>query len=810
MKNFDFKSVLPHLGALVLFVVLSFLYLSPLLEGKKVYQSDLIQFKGMNKSVSDYREKTGEEALWADNMFSGMPAYQISTHYPGNLIKQVDRVLRLYLPRPADYLFLLMAGFYFLGIVLGLRWWEALLGAFAMAFSSYSVVIIEAGHTSKVHAMAYMAPVLASIILAYRGKVLLGAALTAFFLSLQISANHLQITYYLLIIILIMTVAKFIQAAKAGTLPDFIKTSLLLVVAAFIGIGPNVGSLWTTQEYGKYTMRGPSELKAHAESDGLDKEYALRWSYGQSETFTLLIPNFYGGASEGSLSENSEAYQSLIEHNVPKKQAKELISSLPLYWGDQPFTSGPVYVGALICFLFVLGLLLVRSEDKWWLLVAVFVSFILAWGRHIPRVTDIIFDYLPLYNKFRAVSMTLVIAQVAMPFLALLALKNFFSGDINKEELKKKTLIALGIVGGLLLIFAAIPGIAGSFEGMSDDKMRSGGYPDWLVDAIISDRQSMLRMDALRSLGFIIVGVGAMWLYLMNKLKSQWVMTILAVLVLVDLWAVDKRYLNNDDFVKPRNLDGMYTLTQADQQILQDKDPNFRVYNTMEPLDRGARTSFYHKNIAGYHGAKLKRYQELIDYQISKGNIEVINMLNVKYIIRQGEQGSTFAMPNPGVLGNAWFVPEYKLVEDPDAEIDALTDFEADQTAIVDKRFANQLEGFQPKFDSTATITLTDYKPNHLTYKSNAQGEQLAVFSEVYYDKGWNAYIDGKPVPHFRANFILRAMKVPAGEHEIVFEFKPRSYFLGNKLGLIFSVILLGFVAYAFYAEYRQGKPDED
>lgn len=811
MKNFDFKTILPHIGALALFLVLSFLYLSPMLEGKRVYQSDLIQFKGMNKSVSDYREATGEEALWADNMFSGMPAYQISVHWTANLIKKVDALFRLYLPRPADYLFILMAGFYFLGIVLGLPWWGALIGAFAMAFSSYSVIIIEAGHTSKVHAMAYMAPVLASIILAYRGKALLGSALLALFLSLQISANHLQITYYLLIMILIMGIAKMISSLIEGQFPKFFNTTLLLAFGAFLAIGPNIGNLWATQEYGKYTMRGPSELTAHKESDGLDKDYALRWSYGKMETFSLLIPNFYGGASQGTLSESSETYQSLMDHNIPRKQAEEIVANLPLYWGDQPFTSGPVYLGALVCFLFVLGLFLVKNEDRWWLLAALVVSIVFAWGRHIPWFTDIIFTHLPLYNKFRAVSMTLVIAQVAVPFLGLLALKNFFSGEIATEELKKKLIMSAGIVGGILLIYAAIPGLAGSFEAESDAKMRSGGYPDWLVDAIVSDRESMLRMDALRSLGFIILGAGAMLLYTMDKLKSQVVMVILAALVLVDLWAVDKRYLNEEDFVNPRKLDGMYTMTPADQQILQDTDPNFRVYNLTEALDRGARTSYYHKNLAGYHGAKLKRYQELIDYQISKGNIQVINMLNTKYIIRQGQEGQApIAMPNPSAMGNAWFVPEYEIVANPDSELNALTDFVAAKTAIIDKRFEDQLKGYQPQFDSTATIQLTDYKPNHLTYQTKANGEQLAVFSEIYYDKGWKAYVDGEEVPYMRANFVLRAMKVPAGEHTVEFKFKPAAFYTGQKISLIASLLLFAFVGFAGYTEVKKRKADED
>lgn len=810
MKDFDFKNILPHIGALALFLVLSFLYLSPMLEGKRVYQSDLVQFKGMNKSVSDYRDATGEEALWADNMFSGMPAYQISVHWHANLIKKVDQFFRLYLPRPADYLFLLMAGFYFLLIVLGIDWKLALAGAFGFAFASYSVIIIEVGHTSKVHAMAYMAPVIGSILLAYRGKALLGSALLALFLSLQISANHLQITYYLLITIVILGIVKLVAAIKNGEVPTFVKTTIFLAFAAVLAIGPNIGNLWATQEYGKYTMRGPSELTAHKDSDGLDKEYALRWSYGKMETFTLLVPRFMGGSSGEKLSERSETYETLVDRNIPKKQIESIISGVPTYWGDQPGTSGPVYLGAIICFLFVLGLFLIKNEDRWWLLMAAIVSVLLSWGRNFPAFTDFIFQYLPLYNKFRAVSMTLVIAQLVFPLMALLALKNVFSGEWSIEEIKKRMIYAGGIVGVILLGILLLSGTFAYEEGYHAE-MLSNAYPDWLVDAIVSDRESMLRMDTLRSLGFILLAFGVLWLFLIDKLKKEWAMLALSLLVLVDMWPVDKRYLSEEDFVKVSQLDRMYTKTQADEQILQDPDPNFRVYNLMERLDAGARTSYFHKNIGGYHGAKLKRYQELIDYQIGKGNIEVINMLNAKYVIRQPQEGQApVAIPNRGALGNAWFVPEYKIVANPDSELNALSDFVAAKTAIIDKRFEGQLQGFNPQFDSTATIQLTDYKPNHLTYQSKANSEQLAIFSEIYYDKGWNAFVDGEPAPHFRANFVLRAMKVPAGEHKIEFKFQPKAFYMGERIALISSLLLFAFVGFAGYSEIKKRKADED
>jgi hypothetical protein len=805
MKNINFKSLLPHLIAVIAFIVVTLAYLHPLLEGKVVYQGDITNYTGMSKEIKDFREKTGEEPLWTNSMFGGMPAYQISVLYPNNLVKYVDTALQLGLPRPANYLFILMLGFYFLLIMLKVDYRLSIAGAFAFALASYSVIIIEAGHNSKLHAMAYMAPVIGSILLAYRGKLLLGAALTALFLAIQISTNHLQITYYLLLTILILGLVKLIYAVIEKTIPQFMKATGLLVTAAVIAVLPNITNLWATYEYGQYTMRGKSDLSSElaAGKEGLSQKYATDWSYGIGETMTLLIPNFKGGGSNGELGTRSETYKALIDNKISKGQATGIIKNLPLYWGDQPFTSGPVYLGAIICFLFVLGLFTIKGNDKWWLLGAAILSIVLSWGRNFPPVTNFFFEYFPGYNKFRAVSMTLVIAQFVFPVMALLALKNIFSGEIHAAELKKKLIYSLSIVGGITLLFVLMPGMFFDFVSASDERYAASGFPEWLVDAIREDRKSLLSSDALRSLVFILLSGGVIWLFMMDKLKKEIAMPLFIILVLADMLPVDYRYLNKSNFVNKNKAEKPFTPTQADKYILEDKALDFRVFNLSANTFNDASTSYFHKSIGGYHGAKLKRYQELIDQHVSKNNMRVLNMLNTKYVIVPGEEGQP-ARPqqNPGALGNAWFVEEYKLVANADSEnseITALNTFEPQRSAIVDRLFESELKDFTPQKDSAAQIKMTDYKPNHLSYASKASSEQLAVFSEIYYDKGWNAYIDGKLTPYFRANFVLRAMRIPAGEHKVEFKFEPATYYTGEKIALAGSILLFLFVGAAIF-----------
>lgn len=810
MNNKVIRKIFPYLIAVIAFVIISLAYMNPVLEGKKLQQTDIIKHKGMSKEIFDFREKTGDEPLWTNSMFSGMPAYQISVLYNANLIRHIDTVFRLGLPFPAAMLFLYMLGFFILLMVLRVNPWLGLAGAIAFGFSSYFFIIIEAGHNSKAHAIGYMAPVVAGVILAFRGKYILGGIITMLFMALEIRAGHPQITYYLMLLLLIFGIAEFVFSIRNKQLPHFFKAGSVVVIAVLIGVLTNITSLWATYEYGKETIRGATELTANQENrtSGLDIDYATQWSYGIAETGTLLIPNFHGGASGGKLTENSSVFKALVANQVPRNQSREYIKSMPTYWGSQPFTSGPVYVGAIVVFLFIFGLFLVKGPFKWWLLAATVLSILLAWGKNFQPLTEFFLHYFPGYNKFRAVSMTLVIAQFAMPLLAFTAINEILKGERTKKELMHAFKLSLYITGGFCLIFAIMPGAFFSFSSPADAQYKQS-FPDWLMMAIIEDRQSMLRMDALRSLAFILLTAGLMWTMIMGKLKTSYALVGVAALVIFDMWPINKRYLDNDDFVNKTRMERPYTKTPADELILKDSDPNFRVLNlTVDPF-ADASTSYFHKSIGGYHGAKLRRYQELYDHHIKRAfSMDVLNMLNTKYIIQADESRKPTVIPNTHALGNVWFVSEVKMVSNADEEIAALGDFDPEVTAIVDSRFSDALEGFIADYDPASLITLIEYNPNHLKYQSNATKEQLAVFSEIYYPHGWNAYINGEPAPHFRANYVLRAMIVPTGKHLIEFRFEPKVYYTGEKISFASSLLLLlmviGYAAYGIINYLRK------
>jgi hypothetical protein len=787
--------LLPHLLALLSFVAIALAYNHPVLEGKEVDQHDIKQFKGMSREIGEHREQYHEEPLWTGTMFSGMPAYQISVLYPGNWAKKALELLDLGLPRPANYFFLLMAGMYFLGVVLGLEWWLALIGAFGFAFASYSGIVISAGHNSKVHAMAFMAPVVASVLLAYKGRVVLGSTLTALFLALQIATNHLQITYYMLLVIVLLGAAKLVKAVMQGNLHSFAKTTGALIIGAFIGISPNISALWTTADYGKETMRGGSELSSKKENSGLDKDYALAWSYGIGESFTMLIPDFNGGASSGALTEKSAVYEALRDNQVPSSQAKSIIKNMPMYWGPQSFTSGPVYLGAVICFLALLGLISAKGADRWWLLSAFVLGMMLSWGKHFLPLTDLFFQYVPGYNKFRAVSMTLVIPQLVLPILAVFGVKAVLSAD-DRATLRRNVLIAGGSIAALCLVFWMMPSLAGDFTTAADDQMKEGGYPEWLIDAIRTDRESLLQSDAMRSMVFVLLAAGLVFLGVMGKMKASFVGLALAVLTLADLVPVSMRYLNEDNFVSRSKNKNPFQMTDADKMIKSDPDPNFRVMNLTVSTFNDAGTSFFHKSIGGYHGAKLGRYQDLIDSCISQNNRAVINMLNTKYYILPGQDKRPMAMPNPAALGNAWFVQDYRIVANADEELNALKEgFEPERVAIIDKRFEPMLQGHVMRPDSSAAIAFKEYRANYLKYSCTAPTAQLAVFSEVYFANGWNAYVDGTLTPHFRADYLLRSMIIPAGEHTVEFKFEPEVYRTSEQASMGGSVLWLLAVA---------------
>jgi hypothetical protein len=802
MNNKVIRKIFPYFIAVFAFVIISLAYMNPVLEGKRLQQTDIIKHKGMSKEIFDFREKTGDEPLWTNSMFSGMPAYQISVLYNANLIRHIDTVFRLGLPFPAAMVFLYMIGFFILLMVLRVNPWLGLAGAIAFGFSSYFFIIIEAGHNSKAHAIGYMAPVVAGVILAFRGKYILGGIITMLFMALEIRAGHPQITYYLMLLLLLFGIAEFVSSIRNKQLLHFFKAGSVVVVAVLIGVLTNITSLWATYEYGKETIRGATELTANQENrtSGLDIDYATQWSYGIAETGTLLIPNFHGGASGGKLTENSSVFKALVANQVPRNQAREYIKNMPTYWGSQPFTSGPVYAGAIVVFLFIFGLFLVKGSFKWWLLAATVLSILLAWGKNFQPLTEFFLHYFPGYNKFRAVSMTLVIAQFAMPLLAFTAINEIFNGERTKKDLMHALKLSLYIAGGFSLIFAIMPGAFFSFSSPADAQYKQS-FPDWLMLAIIEDRQSMLRMDALRSLAFILLTAGLMWTVIMGKLKTSYALVGIAALVIFDMWPVNKRYLDKDDFVNKTRMERPYTKTPADELILKDSDPNFRVLNlTVDPF-ADASTSYFHKSIGGYHGAKLRRYQELYDHHIKREfNMDVLNMLNTRYVIQPDESRKPTVIPNTRALGNVWFVSEVKMVNNADEEIEALGDFNPEVTAIVDSRFRDAIEGFITEHDPASRITLIEYNPNHLKYQSNTTKDQLAVFSEIYYLHGWNAYINGNPAPHFRANYVLRAMIVPAGENLIEFRFEPNVYYTGEKISFASSLLLLlmvfGYAAY--------------
>ena len=671
-------------------------------------------------------------------------------------------------------------------------------------FLDYFFIIIMAGHLTKALAIAYVPMVVAAVLYTYRGKMILGGVLTALAVALELYANHLQITYYLVLLLILIGLFQFIKDLKANNLIDFLKRSGILILAALLASATAITRLSTTMEYGTESTRGKSELTTDLDNktSGLDKDYATDWSYGIAESFTLLIPNFYGGSSSNSvltLEDESETLDFL--KRFKNKQLANALANYKSssYWGDQPFTSGPTYAGSIVIFLFVLGLFFVKSEIRIWLILATIMSLLLAWGKNFMPLTDLFLDYFPGYNKFRAVSMILVIAEFTIPVLGFIALNKFLTTDASDHEKKKPLLLAFYIVGGFSLLFTLMPSLFFNFLSEKDLTPLQQGIktPNGFLDGLASDRAGLLSADAWRSFIFITLTFGTLWMFLKNKLKSQYVILIVGVLVLADMWTVNKRYLNDDNFARKRKVEIPYQATTADQQILRDKDPNFRVFNQSVSTFNDASTSYFHKSIGGYHGAKLKRYQELIENHIAKGNMAVLNMLNTKYFITPKGQ----AQQNPGTMGNAWFINEINTVANADAEIASLNGFNPANTAIVDVRFSEQMiDGL----DNVGTsITLTEYKPNYLKYNSTSSKNGIAIFSEIYYDKGWNAYVDGELKPHFRANYVLRGMQIPAGNHVVEFKFEPAVYHVSERIALASSIILLLLLTFVSVKELK-------
>jgi len=817
IKN-KFKSALPHFIAVILFIIIAFAYFYPVLEGKVLKANDSTVSTINSKEIRDYREKFHKEPLWTNSIFSGMPAYLISTKFPGNLMRYLDKVLRIF-KMPVSVLFLSMAGFYFLLLLFGVNQWLAIAGAIAYGFSSFFFQILAAGHNTQAIALAYMAPMIGGIYYAYRYDAIRGALLTAFMLSLEILANHPQITYYAMICLLVFVITEFIFSLKEKTFLKFLRTSVILIIPFIIAIGINFGNLNTIREYSKYSIRGKSDLKSEHKnvSSGLDRDYITYWSYGIDETMNLLIPDYKGGSSK-PFSKDSETVKVLRQNN-----AGNAANQLTKYWGTQPGTDGPHYVGAIVMFLFVLGLTVLKGREKWWLLIAVVISVMLAWGKNFMPFTNLFIDYFPGYNKFRAVTMTLVIAQFCIPLLGFLALRDYFNGSLSKKEMMKGIKIATGITGGIVLIVLLIPGIAGSFL-----KSYENDLPDWLTTALVADRKGLLRADTIRSLIFILMASGSILGFVSGKLRKEYSILIIAFLIMIDLWGTGKRYLDADRFEKPLMIQKSFVPTTADAIILEDKSYH-RVLNlSVSTFNDNSPTSYFHKSIGGYHGAKLKRYQELIDSSISrelslfqsvadKANsvdellpgfrfTPVLNMLNTKYVIYNPEAAP---LVNPRSMGNAWFIEKSVMVDGADPELAALKTIDPRKEAIFDKKFNDQVNEATFQLAPGDTIELISYKPDELEYKYSAAGERFAVFSEIYYPAGWKCYIDGNESNYFRTNYVLRGMIVPAGSHQITFIFKPSSYFLGNKISLASSILLI-LLASGFFISSFLKKPKSE
>jgi len=811
------KRLAPYILSIILFIVISFAYFNPVLDGKKLPQMDNTHARGMAKELVDFEKNNpGEYSGWTNSMFSGMPAYQIKGPRTFNIHYYIYRLVSLNLPyTTVAILFIYMLGFYILLITLKVDKWVSFIGALAFGFSTFNIIYILAGHITKTYAIGFMAPVIAGVILTFRKKYIAGGILTTIALGMEIAVNHVQITYYLAIAIAIYALVEFIYSAKQKDFKPFFMSSVVLILAAVLAVGPNITNLLTTWEYGEESIRGKNELteKKIDNESGLDKEYAFAWSYGKTETFSLLIPNAVGGGS-GQIGNVEGALDDV------DRQFKQVIAGWQQYWGAQSFTVGPVYFGAIVCFLFILGLFYVRGRIKWWIFAGTVLSVLLSWGSNFSWFNDLFFEYFPLYNKFRTPMTTLMIAQVLVPFLAVLALWEIIKDPAIIRQNKRGFFIALAITGGLSLLFGLLPSLFTDFINASDKRIldyyeaQVGAQTiNALVDNLAKARATIVRQDAFRSFAFIALAAVALWLFYKKTIKRNHVIIALGILILVDLWVIARRYVNQDSFVSERTAKNEFVKSPADEVILKDTDSYFRVFNISRDPFKEVHTSYFHKSIGGYHGAKLQRYQDLIEYYLTPSmdiirktlqdsvktqsihtvlqQQQVLNMLNARYII-VNPQG--MPLINTSAFGNAWTVENIEMVPNADEEINALSEFNLQNTAVIEDEFADYIADFKPQPKDSGNISLiklTTYEPNFLQYQANMKKDELVVFSEVYYPKGWNAYIDGKKKEHIRANYILRAMIVPEGNHLIEFRFEPQSLATGRTLASVSSIVVI-------------------
>ncbi len=796
------QKIVFHFLILIGFVFVALAYFSPVLQGKQIYQSDIVQYIGMSKQQKDFKAATGQETYWTNSAFGGMPTYQLGARYPHNYIKKLDSVLR-FLPRPADYLFLYFLCFYILLLVLKVDFKLAALGALAFGFSTYLIIILGVGHNSKAHAIAYMPLVLSGIVLTFRKHYIYGFLLTAIAMGLELVSNHFQMTYYLMLLVVILGIVYFIDAYKKKNLPHFFKSVGVLLVAVILSIGLNATNVLATKEYVKESTRGKSALTIHPDgtpkpvTNGLDKDYITQFSYGFAETFNLFIPRFMGGGNAEKLDKDSQVYKAVRKLGATHTQALDRATHAPMYWGKQPIVEAPAYVGAAILFLFVFALFLVKGRLKWWVVSAVIFSLLLSYGKNLGFITNFFIDYVPLYNKFRAVTSIQVILELCIPVLGIFGLVKLFDPNYTSSEKLKAVIYAVSITGGLALVFVLAGTSLFDFVGVNDGRYAEALGNDF-IRAVRQDRVSLFKADALRTLILVVLTAGVVLAYLKEKLKPVGAILVFAVLIIFDLVGVNRRYVNEDDFVPAIAMHKPFSANAVDKQILKDT-AHFRVYDL---LSGPSKPSYFHNSLNGYNAAELKRYREVFDWYVSKNQINVLSMLNAKYIIIKDEKGKIVPFVNEEANGNAWFIETLKPLPSANETIKALEDLNTKRVAVQENKADTNAKRFET--DSLAQIKVVEYKPNYIKYKSQNNFDGFAVFSEIYYPHGWQAFVDGKPAEFTRVNYVLRGMALPAGTHTIEFKFDPEVVKLGSSIALASSGVLGVLILLGLFYAYKK------
>lgn len=808
----QFQKFYPHFVAIIGFILVSILYFYPVLQGKKIYQSDIVQYTGMAKEQNDFRANEHAEPFWTDAAFGGMPTYQLGARYPNDFIGHLDDLIR-FLPRPADYLFLYFIGFYGLLLVFKVDPLKAFLGALAFGFSTYLVIILGVGHNAKAHAIGYMPWVVAGFILVFKKRYLLGGIVTMLAVALEINANHFQMTYYLLLLLLVLGIYFLYKIIKNKEINDLPKIAGTFGVALVLAVGVNATNLMATKEFTDFSIRGKSELtfdadgKKKTENTALSRSYITEYSYGIAESFNLIAPRLFGGGNGEKLNQDSSVYNFMLQYGASSEEAKQFTEGYgKTYWGNQPIVEAPAYIGAVIFFLAILGLYHDKRKIKYAFLAGAVFSLVLSWGKNLSFVTDFFIDFVPLYDKFRAVSSIQVILELCFPVLAIMGLQSFFTSDKEKQwpSLWKATATVLGVFAGLFLL-------KGTFNFSADidqqllqmfnqgqDKSFGVGF----IDALVEDRKSLYSADLLRSAFFVLLSFVPLYLFSKNKMTHTTAVLLVGFFMIGDLFFVDKNYVNADDFVGAREVDVPFTASPTDEQIMQDTT-RYRVLDISGYLT--GKASYFHKSIGGYSAVRPQKMQELFDYQIVNNNMEVLNMLNVKYIIQTNEKGQEFANKNANVNGNAWFVSTLKKVNSSDAEMKALNKFDSKNEAILQVESGSKAslkDAFSK--DSTATIQLTFHKPNHLKYSSKNANDGFAVFSEMYYKNGWIASIDGKETPIYKVDYALRGINIPAGNHKIEFKFEPQVVKTGSTIALISTIGMILVIIGGIYFEKKK------